>query len=494
MMRQGLAASWIAVAAGLICAFASPALADQSCRGKRLALVIGNSSYPDSEAALPEPIGNARAMADTLKQLGFDTSELEDASGDGMRSAVAAFEDKVSADAVVFLFFSGYGIQRGSRTYLIPVDAKIWTEPDVKTFGVSLDQVLYDLAGRGAALRIVVEDAARRNPYERRFRLSGSAGLASVRGTSGMVVVSSAVPGTTSAESAGPTSPFIDRLVQQMVRPGAMAEEAFSRARMELSHAAPGSATPWVASFLKQDVRLDGRDCPSALQASAQPVSPEPPAAAMVPLSAKPPKVIAPPAQTDASSADAEGRDIPQRPASPAPPVKTVANEDRPIDDPTLLDEIKDRLYEQNFNPGDPGSPSMAAAIRGFESRTGLPLTGKPTQRVLSTLRETASLKPWGAITFARDVRKWGMSWGSPSRREALAVARARCGSEQCADQASFFGADCGAFALSSRSWSITWRGGSAPSRQAALDSCSRQGPDCRIIGAVCADGSGRVP
>ncbi len=70
----------------------------------------------------------------------------------------------------------------------------------------------------------------------------------------------------------------------------------------------------------------------------------------------------------------------------------------------------------------------------------------------------------------------------------------ARCGSDKCVAELSFFGHRCGAFALSARSWAITWRTDETLTRRAALESCEKGGAPCRIIGAVCADGSGRVP
>ena len=77
------------------------------------------------------------------------------------------------------LFFGGYGIQVGRESYMIPVDATIWKESDVRRDGVSVEAVLDAVKEFGACAKLVVLDASRRNPYERRFR-TFSHGLAPI--------------------------------------------------------------------------------------------------------------------------------------------------------------------------------------------------------------------------------------------------------------------------------------------------------------------------
>jgi len=76
---------------------------------------------------------------------------------------------------VALIFFSGFGVQSKRQSYMIPVDAQIWTERTcAATF--QLETVLGEINGRGAGVKIALVDASRRNPFERRFR-SFSAGL-----------------------------------------------------------------------------------------------------------------------------------------------------------------------------------------------------------------------------------------------------------------------------------------------------------------------------
>jgi hypothetical protein len=84
------------------------------------------------------------------------------------------------------------------------------------------------------------------------------------------------------------------------------------------------------------------------------------------------------------------------------------------------------------------------------------------------------------------------MSWNHSSRRAAIDDALKNCSSTKCPVELSFYGARCGAFAISEKSWSLVQRDTVARAREAALDECGKAGKSCRIIGAVCADGSGR--
>src|SRR5436190_2451428 len=150
---------------------------DAANRPSRLALVIGNGHYPDASAPLNQPINDARALTATLRQSGFDVDVVEDASKDDMQRAVSRLKSRIEPESVVMLFFGGYGIQAGRESFMIPVDARIWKEGDIKREGVSVESVLEAIREKGAHAKLVVLDASRRNPYERRFR-SFSHGLA----------------------------------------------------------------------------------------------------------------------------------------------------------------------------------------------------------------------------------------------------------------------------------------------------------------------------
>jgi hypothetical protein len=110
---------------------------------------------------------------------------------------------------------------------------------------------------------------------------------------------------------------------------------------------------------------------------------------------------------------------------------------------------------------------------------------------LLRRLRETKYVGPWGSIVYGEDSGKWGLSWGHVSRKEAVADARAKCGTSKCPIELSFYGKTCGAFAVSGKQWSLMARDNIDRAKLGALDACGKSGRTCSIVGAICADGSG---
>src|SRR6476469_4424187 len=128
-------------------------------RASKLALVIGNGHYPDANAPLAQPINDARALTSALRRDGFDVDVVEDASHDDMSRAIDRLKSRIRPDSVVMLFFGGYGVQSGRESYMIPVDATIWRESDVRRHGISVESVLGMIKEQGARARLVVLDA-----------------------------------------------------------------------------------------------------------------------------------------------------------------------------------------------------------------------------------------------------------------------------------------------------------------------------------------------
>jgi uncharacterized caspase-like protein len=224
-------------------------------KGSRLALVIGNGHYPDAAEPLAQPINDARALTHALRQDGFDVDVVEDASKDDMTRALDRLKSKIRSDSVVMLFFGGYGVQAGRESYMIPVDATIWKESDVRHEGVSVESVLDVIKAQGARAKLVVIDASRRNPYERRFR-SFSHGLAPINAPDNALVLSSATPGKVVDDSSGQNSVLVGELLNHLNEKPVGAEAAFNKTRVAVSRASDGEQVPSVSSSLLEDVRF----------------------------------------------------------------------------------------------------------------------------------------------------------------------------------------------------------------------------------------------
>src|SRR4030081_2350589 len=220
--------------------------------GDRFALVIGNAKYPDAEAPLREPINDAREIADELKRDGLSVEVGENLTGEAMRRAFERFYGKVKPGSVALIFFSGFGVQSSRQSYMIPVDAQIWTEADVRRDGFSLETVLGEINSRGAGVKIALVDASRRNPFERRFR-SFSAGLAPVIAPNGTLVMYSAALSSVVSDNGGDHSLFVQELLKEIRVPDLMAEETLNRTRVGVTRASRSEQVPWISSSLAED-------------------------------------------------------------------------------------------------------------------------------------------------------------------------------------------------------------------------------------------------
>lgn len=220
--------------------------------GERLALVIGNAKYPDNETPLKEPINDAHDLADELKRDGFDVEIGENLAGDAMRRALDTFYGRITPGSAALIFFSGFGIQSARQTYILPVDAQIWTEADVRRDGFSLETILGEINSRGAGVKIALLDASRRNPFERRFR-SFSAGLAPVIAPSGTLVMYSAALSSVVSDSGAERSLFVGELLKEIRVPDLTAEETLNRTRVGVTRASRSEQVPWISSSLAED-------------------------------------------------------------------------------------------------------------------------------------------------------------------------------------------------------------------------------------------------
>jgi uncharacterized caspase-like protein len=233
---------------------------DAAKKTSRVALVIGNGHYPDANAPLTQPINDARALTVALRHNGFDVDVVEDASKDDMSRAVGRLKSKIRPDSVVMLFFGGYGVQVGRESYMIPVDAAIWKEADVRRDGLSIESVLDVIKEQGARAKLVVVDASRRNPYERRFR-AFSHGLAPINAPENALILSSATPGKVADDSQGQHSVLMSELLNNLNAQQADGlETVFNKTRVAISRASDGEQVPSVSSSLLEDVHFGANE------------------------------------------------------------------------------------------------------------------------------------------------------------------------------------------------------------------------------------------
>lgn len=317
--------------------------------GERYALVIGNAKYPDAEAPLKEPINDARDIAEELKRDGFNVDIGENLTGEQMRRAFERLYGKIKPGSVALIFFSGFGVQSSRQSYMIPVDAQIWTEPDVRRDGFSLETVLGEINSRGAGVKIALIDASRRNPFERRFR-SFSAGLAPVIAPNGTLVMYSAALSSVVSDNGSDRSLFVKELLKEIRTPDLMAEETLNRTRVGVTRASRQEQVPWISSSLAEDFSfIPSGSGPRPASPPSPPVAtaPTPPPAAAPAPAPAPVAAPAPPPPPAAPKPVEAAIPPPPPPAKPAESPSATA----PVlsDDPT----IKSLTAKLNDNPDD---------------------------------------------------------------------------------------------------------------------------------------------
>ena len=206
-----------------------------------------------------------------------------------MRKAFDRFYGKITSGSVALVFFSGYAIQSARQSYIIPVDGQIWTEPDVRRDGVSLDTILKEMNTRGARVKIAILDASRRNPFERRFR-PVSAGLAPVDAPTGSLVMYSSAPSTVVNDSGNEHRLFVNELVSHLRVAELTAQEVFDRTRVGVSRGSQGQQVPWLSSSLVSDFSFGS----GPKVAAAAPATSAPAAAPAAPATPGPRPVVIP--------------------------------------------------------------------------------------------------------------------------------------------------------------------------------------------------------
>ncbi|MDQ7248558.1 caspase family protein [Dongia sedimenti] len=219
----------------------------------RVALVIGNSAYKGDLPALPNPSNDAKLMARTLKSIGFDVVEAEDASQAEMKQKIQEFSDKLAAagkEGTGLFFYAGHGLQVAGENYLIPVDAKIKSERDVDLVSVSATTVMKQMEFAESAVNIIILDACRNNPLGDGAR-SLSRGLAKIEtAPRGSFIAYSTAPGSTAADGDGVNSPYTKALAETITQPGLSIADVFQEVRTKVLASTGNEQTPWDSSSL----------------------------------------------------------------------------------------------------------------------------------------------------------------------------------------------------------------------------------------------------
>jgi hypothetical protein len=237
----------LAAALFLVC---EPALAD-----KRVALVLGNSSY-QNVPQLSNPINDGGVMAATFKSAGFDVVVSRfDLTALETRRVLRDFADRARDADIAVVYYAGHGMEVDGTNYLVPVDAKLERDTDIYDEAFSLDRILVAVEP-AKQLRLVILDACRDNPFARNMKHSVASrsigrGLAKIEPASPNTLIAySAKAGSTAQDGDGKNSPFTTALAQHLTTPGLDIRKAFGFVRDDVLKSTGNQQEPFVYGSL----------------------------------------------------------------------------------------------------------------------------------------------------------------------------------------------------------------------------------------------------
>jgi hypothetical protein len=256
---------------------------------KRVAFVVGNSAYKNVPQ-LPNPVVDARSMAKVLRNVGFDVVEGSNLNRDKMTEKLLEFGKKAEGADVAVFYYAGHGIAVNGTNYLLPVDADLKSEMDVKlgaaiNVDMTLEQTMAD-----AKVKLVFLDACRDNPFAAKIRsakvtrsVSVETGLAEMKSGEGTLIAFATGPGQTALDGeAGTNSPFTRALVANITQPGVEIQQAMTKVRAQVNDETNKNQLPWGHTNLTGDVYLNpvgipANDKPAETASVAAPASPASP-------------------------------------------------------------------------------------------------------------------------------------------------------------------------------------------------------------------------
>jgi hypothetical protein len=243
---------------------------------RRVAFVVGNGAYKNV-AQLPNPPIDAKSMAGVLRNVGFEVVEGTNLTRDKMTERLLEFGNKAQGADVAVFFYAGHGIAISGTNYLLPVDADIKSEMDVKlgaaiNIDLTLDQTMSD-----AKVKLVFLDACRDNPFAAKIKsnsatrsVSVQSGLAEMKSGEGTLIAFATGPGQTALDGQeGTNSPFTRALMAHITTPGVEIQQAMTEVRAQVNQETNKGQLPWGHTNLIGSVYLNPAGKPSANAAAS---------------------------------------------------------------------------------------------------------------------------------------------------------------------------------------------------------------------------------
>ena len=261
----------------------------------RTALVIGNAKYESAVGPLRNTANDAKAVAKTLRDLGFAVIEKHDVTRDQLLRAVVDFRTTLTGAEVGLFYYAGHGISVAGSNYLLPVKSGYTSEgaddvtlrllAETKLFNV--EQAVADMKTAGAHCNLVILDACRTTAVARTGRTrdaTSPGGLSEMKPPAGSLIAFATDAGQTALDGDGTNGLYTEELLKNLRTPGLTVEQVFKRTRAGVLERSSGGQIPAEYSRLVgDDIYLAGPAPAVPPVVAMPPVPPTPPAALPVP-------------------------------------------------------------------------------------------------------------------------------------------------------------------------------------------------------------------
>lgn len=218
----------------------------------KVALIYGNDNYPESP--LKNPVNDAESVKEKLTNLGFHCIVRTNAKVKEMDEGLTDFAEQLDNSDVALFFFAGHGMQIDGMNYLTAIDTKFQSEADAKYSSLPLNKVIETMEDGHNQTSIIILDACRNNPYERRWRGGvGTRGLAPVYAPKGMIVAYATSPGQVASDGTGENGAYTQAFLQHISTQDITIEDFFKRVRNSLSSSTRGRQISWEHTSLMGD-------------------------------------------------------------------------------------------------------------------------------------------------------------------------------------------------------------------------------------------------
>jgi len=223
---------------------------------KRRAVVIGMNDYGEGRS-LNNTLNDANDMVDVLTRLGFEVTLLMNNDLRNLETNLAAWYNTIERNDMAIFYFAGHGVEVGGSNFLIPINAELNSEPDVRYNALSVNKVLDNMDFKQVRFKLLILDACRDNPFTRGWnRSNNEKGLAHINAPIGTLIAFAAAPGAVAHDGGTynlQNGVFTHFLKQEILTEGASIDDILNRVAGDVIRLTNNQQAPYKTGILTEN-------------------------------------------------------------------------------------------------------------------------------------------------------------------------------------------------------------------------------------------------